>query len=50
VDQIVSSALTSRPAAADAITDYAAAGCDELILFPCNPDPAQVALIADLVT
>jgi alkanesulfonate monooxygenase SsuD/methylene tetrahydromethanopterin reductase-like flavin-dependent oxidoreductase (luciferase family) len=50
VDQIVSSALTSRPAAADAIAGYAAAGCDELILFPCNPDLAQVALIADAIT
>jgi hypothetical protein len=26
---------------------FAAAGCDELILFPCNPDVAQVALIAE---
>jgi len=48
-EQIVSAALTSRPAIADAIADYAAAGCDELILFPCNPDPAQVTLIADIV-
>jgi alkanesulfonate monooxygenase SsuD/methylene tetrahydromethanopterin reductase-like flavin-dependent oxidoreductase (luciferase family) len=28
----------------------AAAGCDELILFPCNPDLAQVASIADVIT
>lgn len=24
------------------------AGCDELILFPCNPDPEQVELLADV--
>jgi hypothetical protein len=23
------------------------AGCDELILFPCNPDTAQVSLTAE---
>nr|AMK51289.1 Hex32 [Streptosporangium sp. FXJ7.131] len=28
---------------------YRAAGCDELILFPCVPDPAQADLIADAV-
>ena len=48
-EQIVSAALTSRPAIADAIAGYAAAGCDELILFPCNPDPAQVTLITNIV-
>jgi alkanesulfonate monooxygenase SsuD/methylene tetrahydromethanopterin reductase-like flavin-dependent oxidoreductase (luciferase family) len=26
---------------------YEAAGCDELILFPCSNDPAQVDLLAD---
>jgi hypothetical protein len=26
------------------------AGCDELILFPCNPDVAQVDLVAEAVT
>lgn len=25
------------------------AGCDELILFPCSNDPAQVDLLADVV-
>jgi alkanesulfonate monooxygenase SsuD/methylene tetrahydromethanopterin reductase-like flavin-dependent oxidoreductase (luciferase family) len=49
LDQIVAGALTSRQAIADAVASYAAAGCDELILFPCNPDLAQVALIADVV-
>jgi alkanesulfonate monooxygenase SsuD/methylene tetrahydromethanopterin reductase-like flavin-dependent oxidoreductase (luciferase family) len=27
--------------------DYAEAGVDELIYFPCSPDPAQVDLLAD---
>ena len=26
---------------------FAAAGADELIYFPCSPDPAQVDLLAD---
>jgi hypothetical protein len=26
---------------------FAEAGCDELILFPGNPDPDQVDLLAD---
>ena len=28
---------------------FTAVGCDELILFPCSPDPAQVDLLADAV-
>jgi alkanesulfonate monooxygenase SsuD/methylene tetrahydromethanopterin reductase-like flavin-dependent oxidoreductase (luciferase family) len=46
---IVDSAATD----ADAITGYVqgfdAAGCDELILFPCDPDPGQVGLLADAI-
>ena len=49
VDQIVAGALTSPQAVAEAIADYAEAGCDELVLFPCNPDLAQVTLLADAV-
>lgn len=30
-----------------ALTVLADAGCDELILFPCNPDIAQVSLAAE---
>jgi alkanesulfonate monooxygenase SsuD/methylene tetrahydromethanopterin reductase-like flavin-dependent oxidoreductase (luciferase family) len=26
---------------------FADAGCNELILFPCSPDPGQVDLLAD---
>jgi alkanesulfonate monooxygenase SsuD/methylene tetrahydromethanopterin reductase-like flavin-dependent oxidoreductase (luciferase family) len=29
---------------------FAAAGCDELVLFPCDPDPAQVDLFADAIS
>lgn len=36
---------------ADAVKQYIAAfeqgGCDELIFFPCSPDPAQVGLLAE---
>jgi len=28
---------------------FAEAGCDELMLFPCDPDPGQVDLLADAV-
>jgi hypothetical protein len=26
---------------------FSDAGCDELVLFPCSPDPEQVDLLAD---
>ena len=29
------------------ISDYEGYGCDELILFPCSSDPAQVGLLAE---
>jgi hypothetical protein len=28
---------------------FSDAGCDELVLFPCDPDPGQVDLLADAV-
>jgi hypothetical protein len=46
VEQIIAGALTTPQAVADAVAAFDAAGCDELILFPCNPDLAQVSLIA----
>ncbi|MGH3373282.1 MAG: LLM class flavin-dependent oxidoreductase [Actinoallomurus sp.] len=46
-EQIAAGALTSPDAVAGAVAGFADAGCDELILFPCNPDLAQVGLIAD---
>src|ERR1700691_4940460 len=45
-EQIAAGALTSPQKVADAVAAFTEAGCDELILFPCNPDTAQVALIA----
>jgi alkanesulfonate monooxygenase SsuD/methylene tetrahydromethanopterin reductase-like flavin-dependent oxidoreductase (luciferase family) len=44
--QIAAGALTSPQKVADTVAAFADAGCDELILFPCNPDTAQVALVA----
>jgi alkanesulfonate monooxygenase SsuD/methylene tetrahydromethanopterin reductase-like flavin-dependent oxidoreductase (luciferase family) len=45
-DRIAEGALTSVDAVRSAVDAYTAAGCDELILFPCSPDPAQVDLLA----
>jgi alkanesulfonate monooxygenase SsuD/methylene tetrahydromethanopterin reductase-like flavin-dependent oxidoreductase (luciferase family) len=46
-EQIAAGALTSGQAVADAVAAFGDAGCDELVLFPCNPDLAQVSLIAE---
>jgi alkanesulfonate monooxygenase SsuD/methylene tetrahydromethanopterin reductase-like flavin-dependent oxidoreductase (luciferase family) len=45
-ERIVAGALTSAQKVTDTVAGFADAGCDELILFPCNPDTAQVSLIA----
>ena len=45
-EQIAAGALTSPRKVADTVAAFTEAGCDELILFPCNPDTAQVSLIA----
>jgi alkanesulfonate monooxygenase SsuD/methylene tetrahydromethanopterin reductase-like flavin-dependent oxidoreductase (luciferase family) len=42
-------ALTDPDAIRSAIARYEAAGCDELILYPCSPEPEQVRLLADVV-
>jgi alkanesulfonate monooxygenase SsuD/methylene tetrahydromethanopterin reductase-like flavin-dependent oxidoreductase (luciferase family) len=44
---IAASALTSPRRVAETVAGFADAGCDELILFPCNPDIAQVRLTAE---
>jgi alkanesulfonate monooxygenase SsuD/methylene tetrahydromethanopterin reductase-like flavin-dependent oxidoreductase (luciferase family) len=44
--QVADNALTSERKVADAVTAFTDAGCDELILFPCHPDIAQVSLTA----
>ncbi len=46
-DQIAAAALVTPDAITGAVSEFTEAGCDELILFPCNPDPAQVDLLAD---
>ncbi|MFF0723533.1 LLM class flavin-dependent oxidoreductase [Streptomyces sp. NPDC004134] len=46
-EKIVEGALTSPEAVAGAKAAFADAGCGELVLFPCNPDLAQVSLIAE---
>ena len=45
-EQIAGGALTSAGAIRDSVDAFDQAGCDELILFPCNPDVAQVELAA----
>ena len=47
VDRIVAGALTTRQTVADTVAGFTAAGCDELILFPANPDLQQIELIAE---
>jgi hypothetical protein len=42
-------ALTDVYALQEAVAAYEAAGCDELILYPCSPDPRQVRLLADAI-
>jgi alkanesulfonate monooxygenase SsuD/methylene tetrahydromethanopterin reductase-like flavin-dependent oxidoreductase (luciferase family) len=45
--QIVAGALTTPTQVTDTISAFTDAGCDELILFPCNPDIGQVELLAE---
>jgi alkanesulfonate monooxygenase SsuD/methylene tetrahydromethanopterin reductase-like flavin-dependent oxidoreductase (luciferase family) len=46
-DYIVGSAAKDAETVKGYLSAYEAAGCDELILFPCSNDPAQVDLLAD---
>ena len=48
-DRIAGSALVDEEKVRAARAAFESAGCDELILFPCNPDPTQVDLLADLL-
>lgn len=45
-ERIAAGALTSPRKVADTVAAFTDAGCDELILFPCNPDLTQVPLTA----
>jgi alkanesulfonate monooxygenase SsuD/methylene tetrahydromethanopterin reductase-like flavin-dependent oxidoreductase (luciferase family) len=46
-DGIVARAATDAETVRENVKAFAAAGCDELIFFPCDPDPEQVDLLAD---
>ncbi|GAA3083887.1 LLM class flavin-dependent oxidoreductase [Streptosporangium carneum] len=48
-EMAVRSVLTDAERLREFADGYRAAGCDELILFPCVPDPGQADLIADAV-
>ena len=45
-ERIIATALTTQQAVVDALAGFTAAGCEELILFPANPDLHQIDLIA----
>jgi alkanesulfonate monooxygenase SsuD/methylene tetrahydromethanopterin reductase-like flavin-dependent oxidoreductase (luciferase family) len=44
---VASGALKDPQAVRERVAAFEAAGCDELVIFPCDPDPAQVDLLAD---
>jgi alkanesulfonate monooxygenase SsuD/methylene tetrahydromethanopterin reductase-like flavin-dependent oxidoreductase (luciferase family) len=46
-DTLVARAATDAEAVRENVEAFAHAGCDELIFFPCDPDPDQVDLLAD---
>jgi alkanesulfonate monooxygenase SsuD/methylene tetrahydromethanopterin reductase-like flavin-dependent oxidoreductase (luciferase family) len=48
-DRIVESAATDEAQLREYVDGFAAAGCDEVICFPCSTDPAQVELLAAAV-
>ena len=48
-DFIVGSASKGEQAIKDDVAAFERAGCEELILFPCSPDPKQVELLAAAV-
>ena len=46
-DMIAGSAAVDAETVKGYVQAFTDVGCDELILFPCNPDPGQVDLLAD---
>ncbi len=48
VNMVVSGAATSEAAVREQVAEFADAGCDELILFPCSADPDQLKRLADV--
>lgn len=47
---IAGGALTDPDQVCKAAEEFAEAGYDELLLFPCSPEPTQVTLLADALT
>jgi hypothetical protein len=48
-EQVAQGAVVNEEMAGEYREAYAGAGIDELIYFPCSPDPGQVDLLADAV-
>jgi alkanesulfonate monooxygenase SsuD/methylene tetrahydromethanopterin reductase-like flavin-dependent oxidoreductase (luciferase family) len=48
-DMIASSAAVDAETVKQYVARFARAGCDELVMFPSDPDPGQVDLLADAV-
>ena len=48
-DYIVGSAAKDAETVKGYLAAFEGAGCDELMLFPCSPDPGQVDLLADVL-
>ena len=48
-DMIAAGAATDADTVRQYVQAFTDAGCDELILFPCSPDPNQVDLLADAI-
>jgi alkanesulfonate monooxygenase SsuD/methylene tetrahydromethanopterin reductase-like flavin-dependent oxidoreductase (luciferase family) len=46
---VADGAAKDAAAVRERIEGFAAAGCDELVLFPCDPDPSQIDLLADAI-
>jgi alkanesulfonate monooxygenase SsuD/methylene tetrahydromethanopterin reductase-like flavin-dependent oxidoreductase (luciferase family) len=45
-DDLIATTPTSPGQVADLVAEFAAVGCDELLLFPCSSSPEQVELLA----
>ena len=48
-DMIASGAAVDAETVKQYVAGFADAGCDELVMFPCSPDPDQVDLLADAI-
>jgi hypothetical protein len=46
---IASAAATDATTVKQYVQAFSDAGCDELVLFSCDPDPAQVDLLAEAI-